>query len=512
MRLDARLARAWMALLILACSGSAVAANYALLMNISDYPPLGVQDETDLPGTPADMKAFREYAIKRLNVPENNILMLQERKVSRANVVAAIRQLMGRATESDHVIIVYSGHGAQVFDPNSKKANQCSEGIVTIEGEKAGFLPDHELRPLLDALSDKAGKVIVFFDSCFSGGAITVRSLSNYRPKFYQKGASSGNCGTAVNTRGLARSMTEGKHNLVYIAAAAHNEVAMDAGEKEGGLATGAWMKCLRDGAADTDKSGAITAEELVACAQQRINALSSSGQRVEPIQHVTLEGSRGVVLTFNDAAPETEIRPTPPKPVAEPAPISAPVPALIPMAPAATDAPMAATAALMDLYASRNPKWEVSLKSAKTSYKINTDKVELSITSARAGYVYLMMVGTDNEGGYLLFPNDFDQGNAIKANQTLSLPRRGLWQIRPGGPAGTDRMVALVADGPLDLGKSGMTKSYIFKKSGNRPLDLAKLQRAFVSGGTRTLMVAKAADDISYNYGAALLEIQEVK
>lgn len=95
---------------------------------------------------------------------------------------------------------------------------------MTIEGETTGFLPDRELRPLFDALADRAGKVLVFFDSCFSGGAMTTRAIGNagkLRPKFYQKGGSATNCGAAVNVRGFARGLSEGKQNFVYIAAAA---------------------------------------------------------------------------------------------------------------------------------------------------------------------------------------------------------------------------------------------------------------------------------------------------
>lgn len=63
MRLRATFKRA--ALLMLALPHAAYAANYALLMNISDYPLLGIADQHDLPGTAADLKAFRKYAVSK---------------------------------------------------------------------------------------------------------------------------------------------------------------------------------------------------------------------------------------------------------------------------------------------------------------------------------------------------------------------------------------------------------------------------------------------------------------
>jgi len=529
--------------LLLTLSPAAFATNYALLMNIGDYPVVGVRDTHDLPGTTADMKAFRKFAVTKLNVPEKNITLLREQEVSRAGVTQAIKQLIGKVGERDQVLIAYSGHGGQVRDPGSQKASGCSEGIITVEGKTTGFLPDRELRPLFDALADQAGKVIVFFDSCFSGGAMTTRAMNTsdkFKPKYYAKGEAI-SCGTAVNMRGLTRGLADGKPNFVYIAAAAHNEVAIDAGDEIGGMATSAWMQCLNDSKADADRSGGISAAELVRCAQAVIDRSGADGS---PIQHITVEGAAGTVLAFNQAEavpttatttstskPATTTTATtttstlaPLKPPAQPVPapqIFEPPPAFptpfpqqivqpVPAIPVTTTS-VAATATLQDIYNSRNAKWNVRLKAPKTKVKINVDMIDLTIASARAGYVYLFMVGTDNDGAYLLFPNEYDQDNAIKAGKTLSLPKKSSWRIRPGGPPGTDQLLAIVSDRKLDFDEIGMNKEVIFRKSGNRPVDLAKLQMTIVSAEKRSLFV-EAVSDLSYNYGAARLEIVEVK
>ena len=124
-----------------------------------------------------------------------------------------------------------------------------------------------------------------------------------------------------------------------------------------------------------------------------------------------------------------------------------------------------------------------------------------------RAGFAYIFMVGTgpDSQGMTLVFPNDRDADNAIAAGQTLVLPRTDKWRLLPGGPAGTDHLLAVVASRPIDFSKAGTSKAAIFQQSGTTTRALAGIQRAL----TRTLVVdAPEAPDASY--GAALLKINE--
>jgi hypothetical protein len=361
---------------------------------------------------------------------------------------------------------------------------------------------------MVDAIAAKAAKVVVFFDSCFSGGAMTTRSVKpkaagdvSFRPKFYPRAdqASWTQCGDPVNMRSLPRALQEGKNNLVFIAAADFNEVALDGGPRSGGLATSSWMNCL-NGKADKDKSGALSAQELAECAHEQVTEVSQRPplDRNKAVQHITIEGNRSLVMAFNDDGKG--------KPAPTPAPTPTPTPTPAPVA-TDTGSPLAM---LNDLYQSRNPQWSVELKPGKERVNFrNKEIVELGVTSKKDGYLYLVMVGSSNKEGYILFPNEHDPDNQVRAGQSVTLPKLPAsgkkWKIVPGGPAGTDHILALVSETPLNLEDAPTQKVGQFKAYKADRNILSKLQRTF----TRDL-VAVSDEEVSLNFGAAMAKIVE--
>ena len=480
--------------LLLLASGTARGANYAVLVAISDYPQFGVSDKGDLLGTLEDKKAFRKLANK-MGVPDANIVTLVDQEASSKNIGTVLGGLIKKVTERDNVLFAYSGHGAQLHNPKSQKPGQCSEGIVAVDpnANKVAFVEDMDLRQVFDALSEKAGKVLIFLDSCFSGGALTTRGHDapgdiELRAKAYRgevEGQVQTECGDAVNmTSSISRGLTDGKRNMVYFAAAARDEVALDAGKGLGGLGTMAWMQCLDDPATDQDRSGAISAAELQACAQRKVRDISIQhfGKK-DSAQHPKMEGAANVTIAFNE------------KPAASTS--------------ATADTAGSAVASLTDLYNGRNQRWEATLRANKSTYKIRQEPVELSLTSSRKGYVYLLMVGTgaDSKGSVLIFPNDLDRDNLIQPGQAMQLPRQGKWRLTPGGPAGTDHLLAIVTEKPIDFSKAGLSKTAIFQQSGATPENLAALQSAF----TRSLVAESAQGSSDDNFGAAMIKVQEI-
>jgi hypothetical protein len=113
------------------------------------------------------------------------------------------------------------------------------------------------------------------------------------------------------------------------------------------------------------------------------------------------------------------------------------------------------ASAALLDVHAQRDAKRAVSLTPRNAVLSIGKDALDLSVTSSHDGYLYLIVLGSDNQSLYVLFPNDIDRDNAIKARQTINLPRRR-WAIRAQGPSGTDKILAVVTDSPRDISALG--------------------------------------------------------
>lgn len=104
------------------------------------------------------------------------------------------------------------------------------------------------------------------------------------------------------------------------------------------------------------------------------------------------------------------------------------------------------------------------------------------------------------------------DQNNAIKAGQTLNLPRPG-WGLKSFGPTGTSRFVAIVSDTPRTFDAAGLVPGDPFSEF---PIAQAQALQAAYTGTTplfagKPACVAGAAQECSPLYGAAAFSIEEV-
>ncbi len=486
-----------------AWAGLAHAETHALIMTIGAYqgaiPPLkGVQ---------YDAQSAREIA-ERMGVKDQNMRFYKDGELTLEGMRKAFAELEERVAPGDQVFIYYSGHGTRqkVRDPEER----CAEALVTADGQ--GFV-DAEMEVDLRRLSEKAQKIVALLDACHSGG-VTTRGVgpksSLFAPKFVARSGSDA-CEKPVNvlTRSIrlrSESPGSGANNYVYIAAARDNEVSLDMPSR-GGVATQAWRECMTS-AVDTDGSGGLSAEEIRACAQQKINTMLSGVQGFAP-HNVTITGNQNSVLTFaqrsSPAPAAIQQAPATPKPIA---------------APAANPAPArpAAYYALNDVLNSRDDRRVVSLKAAKPAFKIGADQVSFALNSSHAGYVYLLMIGSDGKTFDMLFPNQIDSANRIEGGQTLRLPRPS-WQIKAGGPPGKNYLLAIVAEAPRDFASIGMRPSGPFSmvraslatskdiQLGSGTSAAAQAPECSDPASRRTLQVQTRC---SNSYGAAMTVIEE--
>lgn len=215
----------------------------------------------------------------------------------------------------------------------------------------------------------------------------------------------------------------------------------------------------------------------------------------------------------------------SPPSVLVATAPVAVTAPAVL-AAPAAPSVPEtvrpsmpAAYYTLLDVFHNRDDRRVVTLTPAKSSFRINQDDVKFSLTSSHAGYIYLLMVGSDGKTFDMIFPNKLDTRNEIEAGQTLQLPRPA-WQITAGGPVGKDHLLAIVADAPRDFAALGMQQAGPFSMVAAtlaiaRDIQLvtatppqAAAAECQEAASKRTLVVQKRC---STAYGAAMLAIEEV-
>jgi hypothetical protein len=535
------------------------ASRHALVIGIGEYSASGI---SNLNGVKHDMVSAKAMA-NTMSIPDSNITYLRDREASAASIRAAIADLNQRVRPGDRVFVYYSGHGTRWVDPQVDP-NSCTEGLLASDGQA---LTNQEMSRLLTPLASKSDKLMVFYDACHSGGVanqpLRTRSLQNdsliLTPKFSSQ-VSSDICAKPANlkTRSISGEMTRQgiqAENIVSIAASRPDEVSFD-DRHRGGLATTAWRDCLLGMAKDLDGSGSTSVNEITLCAQDKVSQSLSAFPDILG-QHMTIGGNRDFVpATFSrefltaslssvtpalmaiDAT--SEIKPdanTTSSAIAVPvAPVSvavvAPPPAASepvlqsvntqassePALPTALVAPATPAELLRQLHSQRDASRVLTIQSASTRLRINQDPLRLTINSPRDGYLYLILAGSDQNSLYVLYPNSVDGNNAIKAGESVVLPRSH-WLVTAGGPKGVNTLVAIVTDSPRDLSSLKGDKAGPFVKTLLTPEGKSSLQLFLgnsenvdesvcqVGGRMRNLQVSLACSD---TFASQLINIEE--
>ena len=174
----------------------------------------------------------------------------------------------------------------------------------------------------------------------------------------------------------------------------------------------------------------------------------------------------------------------------------------------------------LRDIYSNRDDRRVVTLEGTRPVYRINRDNVEFTVSSSHAGYLYILMVGSDGKTFDMLFPNGLDNNNAIQAGQTLRLPRPN-WMVTAGGPPGKNHLIAIVAESPREFGTIGMQPAGPFSVIPASAAASQDIQRATSTSANansqecaeppskRTLTVQRRCSNA---YGAAMMVLEEVQ
>lgn len=469
---------------------------HALIIGIGEY--LAPEVPT-LKGVRHDMVSARRMA-SAMAIPEANIRMLRDREATGERIRSEIEGLYSRMADGDRLFIYYSGHGTRWHDAKTQQ-NGCTEGLMASDGL---VLTNAELGQRLTPLARRADKMLVFYDACFSGGIagapFRTRSLKvageEVTPKFTRVGAPQ-QCSQPSNfrTRSLALVMQQQQalpENVVHVAASRPDEVSFDS-STQGGFATAAWRDCLLGEAKDLDGSGAVTADEVTACAQAKVTSALANQPGVLG-QQMTVEGNpkfvpawMGASFAPAAAAPQVvTVQPAPPPRVATPAEV------------------------LLELHGQRDGQRRVVTTARKDRLKIGQDLLEIDVTPAREGFLYVALAGSDGKSLYLLYPNDLAQDNRVRAGLRVALPGKG-WEVVAGGPAGLETLLVMVTDAPRDLKGLAQEKSGPFMKTLLDGNGRARLQWILSNGTPAAGCGLAGAPSCSDAFGASLLTVQAI-
>lgn len=462
---------------------TAQAEKLALILAISNY------SRQPLPGVTKDVENASEIA-KLMGVPEANITVKRDDELAGGGLLKAIDEFAARVRSEDQVFVYYSGHGSSYTKPGAK--GLCEKALVA---QDISFVPKEEVQRRLTALSNRPGKTFVFLDSCFSGGLVQLKGARAFgaaggmevHAKF-TAASPTDPCSVAANVKGARDfdiAAAEKVPNYYLLGAAAENEVAIDGGKAMGGFASSSLLDCLRSPEkADKNGDGIVTLDEAKACAQEKVNALLAQGQAASasfPYSSMTLTSGSGqggnAPLLFT--APRQGTVNTP--------------------------------AFAQTLFEGRDARRNVTITASANPVRIGQD-VQLTVTSDKAGYLTLMVVGSSGKI-YKIFPNDMDQDARIGADAALPVPRPGMWRMPASAPVGDNWFLALVSDTPdrfKDLGKP----AGIFRAFGDDAAGAKGLFDWLFRPAKRP--DAPAPDSpgagASTTYGAALIKVAEVE
>jgi serine/threonine protein kinase len=194
----------------------------------------------------------------------------------------------------------------------------------------------------------------------------------------------------------------------------------------------------------------------------------------------VLAAGVATAYLTTGPTKPATPAQPGPAVAVAPalPAP-QAPVPqAPTPQTPTAQTPPAQKAFEIRDEFnkvmAGQVADYKVRAVPLQKSLRIGRDKLAFTVSSARDGFVHVLVLGPDGSL-LLLFPNAQSSSNAIKAGQSLTLPQAS-WKLETAEPAGVEDFLVVVSAQPRDYSDLGKDREYIFLKlpTGQRGAELA--------------------------------------
>jgi hypothetical protein len=544
---------------------SAPGSRSALIVGVSVY---ASPEVPTLEGVPMDMVSARTMA-RAMGIPDSRIVELRDAQATKAAILAALENMASSMSEGGRAFLYFSGHGTRWYDPQVQgcKEGLLAHDRQTLTNEEIARSTRRmsELADKVIVLFDACHSDGVGSSAQARTRSMSVAQLT---PKFFLKGGQDAEaCSRPSNlrTRSLVAEATRLgalQENFVQITSARVDEVSFDEPGK-GGLATQGVRQCLLSKATDRNGSGSNSVAEIEQCAQAFVNEKLKPFPDLKP-HRITATGNRNIVPVAVPrppaavavattpqpsppaAAPAAPARPvepapvsapvampmaspapapvTPPQPsappvavVAVPTPVApapvtsaapAPAPAVppVPIAPSVTPPPaLASLATLKDIEQQRNPRRQVDIKVSRETLRIGKDPLELSLTSSHAGYVYLVMLGSDRKSFYVLFPNGLDADNRIEARKVLNLPRPD-WKLMAQGPEGANHLLVLVTDTRRDL--SALTAS--------PPTSAAPFTFALndLPGRTALLdfLIGQGVTGNSESFGARLLSLKEVR
>jgi Caspase domain len=253
---------------------------WAVVIGVGHYNSTAIPQ---LQYTVADAELVQQVLVGQGGFKKENVLLITdktERKPTLRDLKWALGTFLARSAKKDDLIVIFfAGHGAPEVDPRGSESDGLAKYLVPSDADPNDLystaLPMDEFQTIFDRI--EAERVVVFVDACYSGAA-GGRTFASKRTR-----------AARVDEVFLDR-LTRSKGRAI-LTASRGSEVSLEVPELGHGLFTHYLVQGLK-GAADLDRDGIVSLQELYQYLEQQVSQKSRSiGGNQHPVMKGELEG-----------------------------------------------------------------------------------------------------------------------------------------------------------------------------------------------------------------------------
>ena len=257
---------------------------WAVVIGVGDYENASIPK---LRYTVPDAQAIYDTLVGPVGFKKENVLLLTdttERKPTLKNIKWALGTFLGRSAQKDDtVLIFFAGHGAPEIDIRGIEKDGQTKYLIPRDADPDDLystaLPMDELSTIFERIEAK--RVVAFLDACFSGN----REEKSVGRTFASKKTRAG----TINDEFVERQIRS--KGRAIMTASNPTEVSLELPDLGHGVFTYYLVEGLK-GAADTNKDGIVTLQELYTYMQEQVTKKSrSAGGNQHPMMKSELEG-----------------------------------------------------------------------------------------------------------------------------------------------------------------------------------------------------------------------------
>ena len=247
--------------------------SYAIIIGIDEY-----QTISDLDYAVNDAVAIKEMLINQFNYAKEDIKLLINEDANKINIEQALSDISLLANENDRIVVFFAGHGETMSLPDGGEMGY----LLPVDGRQenlyASAIPMNDLKDLSNI--SKAKHMLFLVDACYGGlAAVGTRGL------------------TPAKTPNYLEKITNIKARQI-ITAGGSDEKVIEKPEWGHSAYTMNLLRALKDGLADTNGDGYITAGELGLYLNEKVT-IDSDNQQTPQSRRLT--SHEGEFIFFNN-------------------------------------------------------------------------------------------------------------------------------------------------------------------------------------------------------------------